>query len=386
MTRGGQPLGRAGRPGFRHGRLLLVSLPRLPQLPLLPPLPLLLLPLLLLASGCDSSDQPHAPSHSALLELSRASQRLAATVSPAVVRIDAGQFAENGKADEELAQLFGEIREPTSQGSGIVVSADGLILTNYHVVRNAELTRVTLDEQRTVTGQIVGVDALTDLALVQVPVQGLDVAPWGNSDKLEPGEFVWVIGNPFGLQRSITFGILSARQGGGVTKSPYYDFLQTDAVVNPGNSGGPLVNSRGEIVGVTTTILGATYQGVSFAIPSRTAREVVEQLRQRGKVMRGWIGASLAPIDVERARQLGLKRPQGVYVQALVSGAGGSGPAATAGVRPGDVIQQWNGQEVDGVATLARQIASAPIGAQIRLTLFRDGQTLSLPVQVAEHP
>jgi serine protease Do len=288
--------------------------------------------------------------------------------------------------DDELSQLFGEIRESTGQGSGIVISSDGLILTNYHVVRSAALTRVTLDDQRTVTGQVVGYDALTDLALVQVPVQGLVAATWGDSDQLQPGEFVWVIGNPFGLQRSITFGILSARQGNAVTKSPFYEFLQTDAVVNPGNSGGPLVNSRGEVVGIATTILGATYQGVSFAIPSRTAREVAEQLRQHGKVSRGWLGVTTAPVDDERARRLGLPRAQGAFVLALVNRDDGSGPAAAAGIQPGDVIVQWNGQLVDGVASFARRVASTAAGSNVELTIVREGRTISLAVQVAEHP
>jgi serine protease Do len=320
----------------------------------------------------------------ALTQLSHASQRLAASVAPCVVRIDVPQEASAGKADDELSQLFGEIQAPSGQGSGIIVSADGLILTNYHVVRDAKLARVTLDEEVTVTGTVVGVDALTDLALVRVPVQGLRPVKWGDSDQLQPGQFVWVIGNPFGLQRSITFGILSARQGVGVTKSPFYDFLQTDAVVNPGNSGGPLVNSEGEIVGVTSTILGTTYQGVSFAIPSRTAREVVSQLQQHGKVSRGWLGATLVPVDTERAREAGLPRSQGVYVLALANRTEHVGPAASAGLKPGDVILQWNGQAVEGVAPLARRVAAAPIGSNVQLTVFRQGQAVKITVQVAE--
>jgi serine protease Do len=337
-------------------------------------------------AGCRPAGNSDDVSELALSQLSQASQRLAASVAPCVVRIDAQQNAKDGKAEDELAQLFGKINEPAGQGSGIIVSSDGLILTNYHVVRNAQLARVTLNEEVAVTGTVVGVDALTDLALVQVPVQGLSAANWGDSDQLQPGQFVWAIGNPFGLQRSITFGILSARQGSGVTKSPFYDFLQTDAVVNPGNSGGPLVNSEGEIVGVTTTILGTTYQGVSFAIPSRTAREVVAQLQQHGKVSRGWLGATLVPVDDELARQSGLPRLQGVYVLALVNRTENVGPAITAGLRPGDVILQWNGQMIDGVAPLARRVASAPIGSNVQLTVFRDGQTVTLTVQVTEHP
>jgi serine protease Do len=336
-------------------------------------------------TGCGPAAESNDVDSSALAQLSHASERLAASVAPCVVRIDAQPNGKSGKADDELTQLFGEIHQSVGQGSGIVISPDGLILTNYHVVRDAELAQVTLDEERTVTGTVVGVDALTDLALVQVPVQGLAAARWGDSDKLRPGQFVWAIGNPFGMQRSITFGILSARQGSGVTKSPFYDFLQTDAVVNPGNSGGPLVNSEGEIVGVTTTILGATYQGVSFAIPSRTAREVVTQLQQHGKVSRGWLGATLVPVDPERARQSGLPRPQGVYVLALANRAQNAGPAATAGLRPGDVILQWNGQAVEGVAPLARRVAAAPIGSHVQLTVYRDGRSMTVTVQVAEH-
>jgi serine protease Do len=339
--------------------------------------------LALAAAGCGEPNAGEQPS-SALSELSRASQRLAANVAPCVVRIDVPQDNASGKADNDLSQLFGEIHDAVGQGSGIIVSTDGLILTNYHVVRDAKLARVTLDEDRTVTGTVVGVDALTDLALVRVPVQNLVPAKWGDSERLQPGQFVWAIGNPFGMQRSITFGILSARQGSGVTKSPFYDFLQTDAVVNPGNSGGPLVNSEGEIVGVTTTILGTSYQGVSFAIPSGTAREVVRQLRQEGKVSRGWLGATLVPVDAERARQAGLPRPHGVYVLALAHRNDAVGPAASAGLRPGDVILKWNGKTVEGVAQLARQVAAAPIGSNVPLSVFRQGRIVNITVQVAE--
>ena len=342
--------------------------------------------MLLTFAGCGDSHEAARTTLSGLSELSQASQDLAASVAPSVVRIDVQSTAQANTGEDELRQLFGDIREPASQGSGIIVSADGLILTNYHVVRNAELASVTLDEERVVTGRVVGVDALTDLALIRVPVQGLSVAKWGDSDDLNPGEFVWVIGSPFGLQRSITFGILSARQGSGVTKSPFYDFLQTDAVVNPGNSGGPLVNSRGEVVGVTTTILGATYQGVSFAIPARIAREVAAKLEKEGRISRGWLGVTLAPVDDELARRLGLPAPHGIYVRALVSRTDAVSPAATAGLMPGDVILQWNGQVVEGVAPFARRVAATPAGSNIQVTVFREGQKLTLNLQVAEHP
>jgi serine protease Do len=245
---------------------------------------------------------------------------------------------------------------------------------------------VTLDQQRTVTGQVVGYDALTDLALVKVPVQGLTAAQWADSDQLQAGELVWAIGNPFGLQRSITFGILSARQGNGVAPSPYYDFLQTDAVVNPGNSGGPLVNRRGEVIGVTTTILGATYQGVSFAIPANTARAVADQLQKSGKVARGWLGITTGPVDAERASQLGMPRAQGVYVVALINRPDGTSPATAAGILPGDVILQWNGQTVEDMASFARRVASTTAGTNVQLTLLRGGQPLTLTAQVAVHP
>ena len=203
--------------------------------------------------------------------------------------------------------------ETGGQGSGVIIDPAGYILTNYHVVRGANEIRISLSDGRKVDANLVGRDAATDLAVLKVAADGLLAAEWGDSNDLEVGALVWAVGSPFGLQRSITFGILSAKNRAGVAGTVYQDFLQTDAAVNPGNSGGPLVDARGRVVGINTAIVGEAYQGISFAIPSSVARGVYERLKTTGRVERaGWVSVSrmsrtrwLNDCDFPRSRERG---------------------------------------------------------------------------------
>jgi serine protease Do len=221
-------------------------------------------------------------------------------------------------------------RESSGQGSGVIVDAAGYIVTNYHVIRDATEIEVGLSDGRRLGAQLVGTDSATDLALLRIDADRLTSAEWGDSERLEVGSLVWAAGSPFGLQRTITFGIISAKNRAGVAGNAYQDFLQTDAAVNPGNSGGPLVDEQGRIVGINTAIVGEVYQGISFAVPSNVVREVYERLRLEGKFARGWLGVEMDEVTDELADRLGLHVPQGAYVVKLVDIIGSS-PARSGG-------------------------------------------------------
>ena len=235
------------------------------------------------------------------------------------------------------------------------------------------------------SARVVGFDALTDLAVLKIDVDGLTAIRWGDSDSLEVGDFVWAAGNPFGLERSISFGILSAKNRQGLTESYLNNFLQTDAAVNPGNSGGPLISVYGNMVGINTAIIGQSYQGISFAIPSNVARRVFEDIRAMGKVQRGWIGVSLGAVNEQRARELGLKRARGALVMAI-SRKSSTGPAAAAGLKSGDVIVAWNGAPVGNPVILARLIAGSEVGTSSELTFVRNGAQRTVKVSIVERP
>ena len=258
-------------------------------------------------------------------------------------------------------------------GSGVVMAADGVIVTNYHVVANSDEIDVTLADGRTFTGELVGADAATDLAVLRIAAHDLPVATWGDSDTLDVGEMVWAIGNPFGLDRTITRGIVSAKGRRGVVESPYQEFLQTDAAINPGNSGGPLVDVHGRVMGITTAIVGRDFTGIGFAIPSNTARQVCDAILETGYVDRGYVGMALRPTPIDVA---------GV----LVAGVEPRSPAARAGIRPGDLIVRFDGEEVGDPAALVLLLTRSAVGTRVTLDVERDGSTVSLPVEVGRRP
>jgi S1-C subfamily serine protease len=320
---------------------------------------------------------------SAQLEsISRQFQLVSKRVAPTVVNINVLSIVDVEPQDD-LSALFGpRRRQAQGQGSGVIVDRDGYIITNFHVVRGATRIEVSLADGRILPAELVGDDPLTDLALLKVTTSNLEAAEWGDSSSVEVGSLVWAVGSPFGLQHSVTAGIISGKNRPGLSGSVYYDFLQTDAAVNPGNSGGPLVDTRGRIIGINTAIVGEAFQGISFAIPSNEARDVYERLRGGGRVERGWLGVSLGNIDADVARQLGFEGDTGVLVTSVSAGS----PAEATGMRPGDIIVKWDGQPAEDSTQFSRLVARTKVGSTVEILVWRRGQELKLPVTVGQRP
>jgi S1-C subfamily serine protease len=256
------------------------------------------------------------------------------------------------------------------QGSGVIVDKAGYIVTNSHVVHDAERIEVRLSDRRNVIATVVADDPMMDIAILKIDLPNLIPAEWGDSDQLQEGDLVWAIGSPFGLERSLTFGIVSnktRRSGSHLSDSPYQEYLQTDAAVNPGNSGGPLVNIDGQVVGINAAIFGPAYQGISFAIPSALVRERYDELKTNGRIERAWLG--ILPLDVpdDVRAKMKLELGEGVYVATVDRNA----PAGRVGLRPGDVILKWNDHVATDPTLLSREIARTPIGSTAKLTILR---------------
>ncbi len=275
-------------------------------------------------------------------------------------------------------------RRAQSLGSGVVVSADGYVLTNNHVVAQGVEVSVTMPDKRELRAEVVGVDEATDIAVLKVKADRLPVMPWGDSSKLRVAEWVLAIGNPFQLNQTVTLGIVSAtgRRLEGRLAS-YEDFIQTDAAINPGNSGGALVNARGELVGINTAIFSETggYQGIGFAVPSNLARHVMDDLIKYGMVQRGTIpGITVQSLTTMIAEQLGAADTRG----ALVVGMQQRSDAYAAGIRPGDIIVSFNGSPVDDASHFERQLSDAKIGSTVTLSLLRERKQLSVKVPIVK--
>ncbi|KIH76040.1 serine protease Do [Geoalkalibacter ferrihydriticus] len=268
-------------------------------------------------------------------------------------------------------------RPQQSLGSGFIISADGYILTNDHVVNGADEIRVRLADGRAFDAEIKGTDSKLDLALLKIETgENLPVAPLGDSDGLNIGEWVMAIGNPFGLNQTVTVGIVSAK-GRVIGAGPYDDFIQTDASINPGNSGGPLFNMRGEVVGINTAIV-AHGQGIGFAIPINAAQIVLPQLREEGRVTRGYLGVQIQPVTDELAASFGLKESRGALVVDVLQGT----PAEEAGVQRGDIILEFDGKKIDSHNDLPRIVAATPVGTQSRAKIWREGKTRDIRIKV----
>lgn len=268
-------------------------------------------------------------------------------------------------------------RRERSLGTGFLISVDGYIITNEHVVAGADEIKVKLADGRSFDGTVRGVDPKLDLALIKIEVgTQLPAARLGDSDNLRIGEWVMAIGNPFGLEQTVTVGIVSAK-GRVIGAGPYDDFIQTDASINPGNSGGPLFNALGEVVGINTAIV-AGGQGIGFAIPVNLAKQIVPQLRDDGKVTRGWLGVMVQPLSEELARSFGLDRAQGALVSEVVKGS----PAERGGIKRGDVILRFDGQAVDERNDLPKLVAATRIGKTVKVVVFREGKERELKVDV----
>ena len=278
-------------------------------------------------------------------------------------------------ADRDQPKRF----EQRGVGSGFVVSHDGYILTNNHVVEEADEIKVKLPNGKEYDGKIVGRDPKTDLALIKIE-GATDLRPLrlGDSDDLKVGSWVLAIGSPFGLEQTITAGIVSAK-GRVIGSGPYDNFIQTDASINPGNSGGPLINMKGEVVGINTAIL-ASGQGIGFAIPINMAKDVVAQLREKGHVTRAWLGVSIQEVTPELAKSFDLKEKKGALVSQVVSGS----PAEKGGIEQGDIILEFDGKEVSDAKDLPRIVASTPVQKTVTVKLSRHGKVLDRQVKVGE--
>lgn len=309
---------------------------------------------------------------------------VAKAIEPSVVGVQTIQVA---GADDEWAHLFQ--RRPRAQaeglGSGVIVDKAGYVITNFHVIDGATEVAVRLSDGRMVQEvTVVGTDPLTDIAVLKVNASNLVAATWGDSNRLEVGDEVLAIGNPFGLDRTVTAGIISAKGRREVVRreSPYQEFLQTDAAVNPGNSGGPLVDLKGQLIGINTAIIGEAYRGISFAIPSQIAKDVYERIRSAGRVVRGWLGVELQDIDERIAAQLRLKERRGALVVNIVR----NGPAEKSGIEQGDVILRWGDEEVKSPSDLTLAVARTAAGSQVKAVIVRGGQQRTITVKVGERP
>ena len=299
--------------------------------------------------------------------------RLAEALTPAVVNVRTSSEAPRSRTEETRP------RQMRGLGSGFVVDPGGYIVTNHHVIDGARSIEVTLNDGRKLPAKLVGSDAETDIALIKVDATGLPAIPLGRSSALRVAEPVMAIGNPFGLDHTVTVGIISGT-GRVIGAGRYDDFLQTDAAINPGNSGGPLINTRGEAVGIATAIASRSggFQGVGFAIPIDLARPIVQQLRTAGRVTRGWLGVSIQPLTPELAKSFGLTEPKGVLVASVAEGS----PAERAGVKPGDVIVRYDGKPVDSPRALPPLVANTEIGKTVELSIVRDGAVRPVEVTV----
>jgi serine protease Do len=274
-----------------------------------------------------------------------------------------------------------EFRRP-GLGSGVIIDKRGLVLTNFHVVKGADEILIRLSDKREYRGQILGTDPKTDLAVVKFqPDHELTVATLGNSDALRVGEWAIAIGNPFGLDQTVTVGVISATGRSDVGIATYENFIQTDASINPGNSGGPLVNLKGQVVGVNTAIVAAG-QGIGFAIPINMVKRVVDQLVDKGKVVRGWLGVALQPLSPDLAQSLGLAGTNGAVVGSTITGS----PAAQAGLQQGDVIVGYDNTPVEDYRHVQRLVAETRVGKSVTLQLVRKKQKMDVAVTIAEVP
>ena len=330
-----------------------------------------------------------------LMESGKAFSEIVRAISPAVVNISTTKVvrSDTGPSSEEpffdLFSPFHEFGMPKkwkerSLGSGVIVSPDGYIVTNNHVVEKADEIKVTLLDNRTLKGALVGSDPKTDVAIIKIAANDLPTVTWGDSDRLQVGEFVLAIGSPYGLSHTVTMGIISAVGRANVGIADYEDFIQTDAAINPGNSGGPLVNIKGELIGINTAIFSRSggYQGIGFAVPSNMVRLVMDQLIRNGRVTRGWIGVSIQELTPELAQEFGLTRTKGALVSDVVKDS----PAGRAGIVRGDIILGLNGKEIKDVSSLRNMVAQSRAGSEIALKVLRSGKEFTVKVTIAELP
>ena len=313
--------------------------------------------------------------------------RLVQAVVPSVVSITTTRNAPN--INPSLALLLqrlgrGNLAQPThSLGSGVIVSHEGHVLTNHHVIANTDSIQVQLTDGREVPAQLIGSDKDLDIAVLKISADKLEPLPFGDSDAVRPGELVFAVGNPFGLSESVTQGIISAK--GRAVKDNIVELLQTDAAVNPGNSGGPLLNVRGEIIGINSSIFSSsdgTWLGISFAIPSNLARHALESVLKNGRIVRGYLGVSMVDNNPNIAKQLGLSDAQGVVIAEVLPNS----PAAKAGLKPYDVVRGFNGHNITNLYSFRSHIAEVGVDSKVEMRILRAGQEMTLTAVIEEAP
>ncbi len=337
--------------------------------------------------------------------LSRTSQAIAEIVKeamPAVVFVQVEKTIEQGPSpfgqdpfgmfnDPFFQRFFGpQLRQrprkfkQRGQGSGFIISKDGYILTNNHVVGEADSISVKLADGRKFKAKVIGKDPQSDVAVIKINAKDLPVLPLGNSDALQVGEWVIAIGNPFGLTQTVTVGVVSAKGRSRLGITDYEDYIQTDAAINPGNSGGPLINIHGEAIGINSAIFSRSggYMGIGFAIPINMAKAVKDQLIKNGKVVRGWLGVVIQEIDEDLAKSFGLKKTEGV----LISEVAENSPAKKAGLKSGDIILEMNGHKVYDIGELRNKIALTPPGTKVHFLILREDKKKKVTVTIEEKP
>lgn len=330
--------------------------------------------------------------------LSQAFRDVVKEVGPAVVYISTEQTVKSRRTPEQYRDFFGDEffrrffgdtpreREYKQRGlgSGFITSEDGYILTNNHLVTNADKIKVTLADKREFTATIVGTDPKSDVAVIKIESENLPIVKLGDSDTIEVGDWAIAIGTPYGLQQTVTAGIISAEGRSNIGINDYEDFIQTDAAINPGNSGGPLVNIESEVIGINTAIFSRSggYQGIGLAIPINMAKHIQESLITKGKVVRGWLGVIIQPVTQEIARRFELKEATGTLIGDVLKDS----PAERAGVKRGDVIISFDGQPIDSPNTLKNVVAATTVDKKVKVVVIRNGKEETLKVKVGELP
>ncbi len=350
----------------------------------------------------EAQNQAKTAERTALLGAAPNFVEVSKAVTPAVVNISTTRVVKGEESggpgnpffeDPFFRRFFGDEfyrqfetprqRKEQSLGSGVIVDG-GYIVTNNHVIAKADEIKVVLSDKREFKGTLVGTDPKTDLAVVKIAASNLPNIPWGDSTALEVGEYVLAVGNPFGLNQTITMGIVSAVGRANVGIADYEDFIQTDAAINPGNSGGALVNVRGELVGINTAIFTRSggYMGIGFAVPSQMVKAVIDSLVSKGKVVRGWLGVTIQEVSPELAQQFGLKTAKGALVSDILEGS----PADKAGITRGDVIIEIDRKPVENAVQLRNLVAGLSVGAKATIKVIRDKKDKTFEVAIGEQP
>jgi serine protease Do len=307
--------------------------------------------------------------------ISLASELVSYKVTPSVVHIHTSNTETGSRGSFQHPFAQSNLFPSRGQGSGVIVDSEGYIITNRHVIQGAKVITVQLHDRTEQIAKVVGVDRLTDLALLKIQPTMMPAIEWSTTPTTNVGSMVWAIGSPFGLERTLTFGIISATRRTAKVGTVYQEFLQTDVAINPGNSGGPLVNERGELVGINTAIVGDAYQGISFAVPTHVVKTVYERLKQTGIVSRGWLGLALEDVTAEHLTQRGISKTdiepnRGTVITSFPLGLS---PAKAAGLLEGDILTQYNMMDILDTSHLIQLVGAQQNGEQVTITYIRDG-------------